>query len=80
MMKSNAYSTLFPLYRHLQAVDLLLETESLPLLLEAGMVDEASFPRVCLYLLKCAGESPAPSQGFAHTLLSGESTLARSVS
>lgn len=42
----------------LQAVDLLLETESLELLAAHGAVDAASFPRVCLYLLKCAGAWP----------------------
>jgi hypothetical protein len=41
----------------LQAVDLCLETEQLDLLLQDGMVDEASVARVCLYLFKCAGKS-----------------------
>ena len=35
-------------------MDLLLETSSLPVLLQPGIVDAASHSRVCAYLLKCA--------------------------
>ena len=37
-----------------EAVDLLLEVQKLPHLLELGSVDEANFQRICLYLLRCA--------------------------
>jgi 26S proteasome regulatory subunit N1 len=40
-----------------EAVDLLLETEQLDMLLEPGAVDEASHGRVCLYLLRCSDYS-----------------------
>lgn len=38
-----------------EAVDLLLETQTLERLLAPGVVDAAAYPRVCLYLLKCGG-------------------------
>jgi 26S proteasome regulatory subunit N1 len=37
-----------------EAVDLLLEVQRLPQLLELTSVDEANYQRICLYLLRCA--------------------------
>ena len=49
-----------------EAVDLLLETEQLSLLLEPGLgVDGGSFPRVCLYLLKCSDYLSTPEESAA---------------
>ena len=55
-------SSLHSTTRLSQAVDLLLETGSLPLLLAPGAVDAASHGRVCLYLLKCADYLGVPEE------------------
>eukprot|EP00602_Paraphysomonas_sp_CaronLab_P000859 CAMPEP_0185030934 /NCGR_PEP_ID=MMETSP1103-20130426/18094_1 /TAXON_ID=36769 /ORGANISM="Paraphysomonas bandaiensis, Strain Caron Lab Isolate" /LENGTH=894 /DNA_ID=CAMNT_0027566249 /DNA_START=45 /DNA_END=2729 /DNA_ORIENTATION=- len=43
-----------------EAVDLLLEVQQLSKLIEADVVDERNYERVCLYLLRCADYMPDP--------------------